>query len=329
MNKLKTLVLFVFAAVIGNANATDNLPAVVSSTDNVPATTSSSDAAPAAQNNDVPAATASTENTPAVIPSSEPAVAENGPITYTLDNLPIDPDEFVCNPDSILSQATISSLNNILHDLEEEAKYQALIVAVNKISYTDVKLFAENIGNKYGVGDKDINNGLVIVFVKDMREMYIATGSGTQEKLSNERCQQIIDQYFIPSFKNNNWDAGMVSGTKAIYRELTNTSTTGGSGSGKYFLLGFLGVFGLIIYRALTKKEKCPNCGKDMVYKREKNTDENGAEQTRALWECPACGHIIELETKDVAENTPKKKPRTRSFNGGKFDSNSGAGGKF
>lgn len=62
------------------------------------------------------------------------------------------------------------------------------------------------------MGLKEINNGLTIVFSKNLREIWISTGMVIQKSLTNEICEEVINQFIIPEFKNGDYYNGIKIG---------------------------------------------------------------------------------------------------------------------
>ena len=57
--------------------------------------------------------------------------------------------------------------------------------------------------NTWGIGDKEKNNGILIMASKHPRGVRIATGLGIDYILTDAICQQIIDRDLVPNFKKD------------------------------------------------------------------------------------------------------------------------------
>mgnify|MGYP002230847006 CR=1 FL=1 len=84
---------------------------------------------------------------------------------YTVDNLPKvhlqNKMQYVCNPAGILSQAACDSIDAMLYALEQQTGIETVVAVVPSIGETDCFDFCHQLLNKWGVGKKDKNNGLV------------------------------------------------------------------------------------------------------------------------------------------------------------------------
>ncbi|MBK7883291.1 MAG: TPM domain-containing protein [Chitinophagaceae bacterium] len=81
--------------------------------------------------------------------------------------------------------------------------------------------FTLEIANNWGVGEKNKNTGITIGISKGYKKMRIQNGNGVQHFLTDNETQEIVDNAFIPAFKEGNYFKGTLAGLTA----LTNTIT--------------------------------------------------------------------------------------------------------
>lgn len=72
----------------------------------------------------------------------------------------------------------------------------------------------------WGVGKKDKNNGVLIAISPDLRRMRIRNGYGIENILSDAETKYIIDNYFIPKFKEGKYFEGTRDGLIAVINKL-------------------------------------------------------------------------------------------------------------
>lgn len=73
-----------------------------------------------------------------------------------------------------------------------------------------------------GVGQKNKNNGVTVVISKNMHKAAIAVGLGLEQTLSDVTCKRIIDTIMIPSFRQGDYNKGILNGLKEVIRILEN-----------------------------------------------------------------------------------------------------------
>ncbi|MGJ1430795.1 TPM domain-containing protein [Sphingobacterium spiritivorum] len=68
----------------------------------------------------------------------------------------------------------------------------------------------------YASGNLDKNNGIVIAISKKLRRIRIENGYGIEKVLSNAATKKIIDEQFIPKFKEEKYFEGTLNGLNTI-----------------------------------------------------------------------------------------------------------------
>lgn len=95
---------------------------------------------------------------------------------------------------------------------------QIVVVTIESLQDNTIADYATEIGRRWGVGDADKNNGIVILLSKSDREVYVAVGYGLEGALPDSKTGRIIDTYGMSYFSNDNFSAGLLG----IYNALIN-----------------------------------------------------------------------------------------------------------
>lgn len=126
-----------------------------------------------------------------------------------IDKLPEAPTGNVVDQAGLLSQADVTQITQLALELDSLKLAQVAVVIVDDLKGMKTLDYATALGNKWGVGHKETNDGITIVVkpkTDDAKgETAIATGKGIEKILTNEVCQLIIDQEMIPEFKKNDY----------------------------------------------------------------------------------------------------------------------------
>lgn len=146
-------------------------------------------------------------------------------------------------------------LEQLLVAYDDTSSVQIAIVTIESLNGADIADFAIELGRKWGVGNKKTNNGVVILFSKNDRKIFIAPGYGLEARLPDYTCKQIIDVEMIPDFKQGNFYRGLEEGAIAIiqatrgeYSAPEGYANRGeGSGGGLIFLFIIIFIIFLII----------------------------------------------------------------------------------
>ena len=135
---------------------------------------------------------------------------------------------YVSNPDGILSQACVDSLDAVIGATWASTTAEPVVVALRDIPQTYEPIqFAVELGEKWGVGKADKDNGIILLLITDRRQMTIAPGRGAEGVLPDALCNRIIRDFAKPYFIKGDYDGGMLAATPAVCDVLRDPSNTG------------------------------------------------------------------------------------------------------
>lgn len=113
-----------------------------------------------------------------------------------------------------------TELSKVLYDYNIETTRQIVVVTIDSIKpYQNIQKYAVDLGNEWGIGNAEKNNGLTIVVCNPCRQIGIATGTGTELILTDEICKNVIDQTIIPEFKNGKFYGGIKNGVAELIKK--------------------------------------------------------------------------------------------------------------
>ncbi len=119
---------------------------------------------------------------------------------------------------STLTQAQIEALENKLVLFDDSTSTQIAVVIVPTIGGNDIADYSVKLGRAWGIGNKDFNNGIILLIAKEDRKLNIATGYGVEGALPDITCKHIIDEVIVPNFKGEDYYQGIDEGTDAIIK---------------------------------------------------------------------------------------------------------------
>lgn len=124
---------------------------------------------------------------------------------------------------NILSERTERDVGARLAALEAKTSDQLVVVTVPSLGGESIEDFGRRLGNGWGVGRKDFDNGVLLIVATGERKIRIAVGNGLEGLLTDARAQQIIEA--MPrSFRAGDFDTGVKTGVDEIVRTLESES---------------------------------------------------------------------------------------------------------
>jgi uncharacterized protein len=124
----------------------------------------------------------------------------------------------------ILSPDARTRLAAVLKAHEQATSNQIVVLTVPTIQPEGVEEYAVDVFNKWKLGQKGQNNGVLVVVVPQDRRMRIEVGYGLEPLLTDAMAGAIIRDVMTPAFKRTDYDAGVQNGVAAIIARLEGKS---------------------------------------------------------------------------------------------------------
>lgn len=120
----------------------------------------------------------------------------------------------------LLSYEEANMLENSLVGLETKSKVQFAIVIVDSLDSYSIEEYSIKIFENWGIGDKDLDNGLLLVISLKDRKLRFEVGYGLEGDLPDSYCGRIIDEVIAPSFRDGNYFDGVAGAINVVYDRL-------------------------------------------------------------------------------------------------------------
>lgn len=120
----------------------------------------------------------------------------------------------------LLSRTQKADLEHRLVAYDDSTSTQITVITVNDLEGLPIAEYAQQLGEKWGVGAKGKDNGVVLIVKPKTRdssgEAFIAPGYGLEGALPDITCRHIVTDRMIPLFKENDYAGGINAGVEAI-----------------------------------------------------------------------------------------------------------------
>jgi uncharacterized protein len=116
----------------------------------------------------------------------------------------------------LIEPAVREQLSQQLQAHEAATGEQLVVVTLPDLQGTDIADFGYQLGRAWGIGQKDKNNGALLIVARDDRRLRIEVGYGLEDRLTDAQSSVIINQVITPSFKTGNFSKGISDGVAAM-----------------------------------------------------------------------------------------------------------------
>lgn len=116
----------------------------------------------------------------------------------------------------ILSPETNLALTEKLRLHEEQTTNQIAILTIPTLDGESIEDFAGRVFEEWKLGQKDKDNGILMIIVPDDRQMRIEVGYGLEGAMPDIIAGQIIRNIMAPKFKEGDFNGGIMAGADAL-----------------------------------------------------------------------------------------------------------------
>jgi len=121
----------------------------------------------------------------------------------------------------ILDPAARATLTEKLANLETKTTDQVVVVTLKSLQGTSIEDFGVQLGRRWQIGQKDKNNGVLLIVVPSQRQVRIEAGYGLEGTLTDAVSRLIIENGILPRFRADDFPSGITRGVDDIISVLT------------------------------------------------------------------------------------------------------------
>jgi uncharacterized protein len=114
-----------------------------------------------------------------------------------------------------------ASLTAKLAAFEEKTTDQLVVVTLKSLDGTDIADYGYQLGRHWAIGQKDKNNGVLLIVAPSERDVRIEVGYGLEGDLTDAVSRLIIENAIIPRFKAGDMPGGIERGVDDIIQVLS------------------------------------------------------------------------------------------------------------
>jgi len=122
----------------------------------------------------------------------------------------------VVDTSGTLSADQIKQVVDAIHNVKVAGKSQLAVLVVNSLNGTAIEDASLAVARTWGIGEKNNNNGVLLMVAVSDHKMRIEVGSGLEGALPDIRTKQISDTYITPAFKKGDYFTGIRDGVVQI-----------------------------------------------------------------------------------------------------------------
>lgn len=116
----------------------------------------------------------------------------------------------------MISPAVEKQLEKELKEFEKSDSTQIVILTIPSLEGEVLEDFSIRVAENWKIGQKNKDNGVILLVVKNDRKIRIEVGRGLEGRLTDLLCGRIIDLVIKPRFKRGDFDGGFLAAISSL-----------------------------------------------------------------------------------------------------------------
>jgi uncharacterized protein len=117
---------------------------------------------------------------------------------------------------NLIHPSMSNQLESVLSQLEQTDSTQIVVLTIPSLEGQSLEEFSLAVVERWQIGQKDVDNGVLLLVAKQERKIRIEVGYGLEGKLTDLMAGRIIRNVMVPQFKMGRFDQGIIDGVSAI-----------------------------------------------------------------------------------------------------------------
>jgi uncharacterized protein len=104
--------------------------------------------------------------------------------------------------------------------LKQAEPLQVVAVSLKSLDGREIEEYGYQLGRHWGIGRKNINDGVLVLIAPNQRQLRIEVGYGLEGVLTDALCSQIVNRIMLPFARQGKYDKALIEGSKAVLEVL-------------------------------------------------------------------------------------------------------------
>jgi uncharacterized protein len=133
---------------------------------------------------------------------------------------PLSPANYIVDLAKIINDDVEAKLNAYLKELEAKTTAQVIVLTIKSLDGEDIESFSLRTAEKWRLGQKGKDNGLLLTIAIEDRRYRFEVGYGLEAILPDSLVGSIGRQYLVPYFRKGDYSMGIFYATLAVIQEI-------------------------------------------------------------------------------------------------------------
>lgn len=125
----------------------------------------------------------------------------------------------------LLTPSDEQALNVKLSALEREMGPQFVVVTVTSLGGRPIEQYGVQLGRRWGIGDKERDDGLLLIVAPNERKARIEVGYGLEKRVTDPFAAKVMREQLLPRFREGDFRGGIAAGSDALIARLRSKAS--------------------------------------------------------------------------------------------------------
>ena len=121
---------------------------------------------------------------------------------------------------NVLTPNVIKLVNDQLRAADRAGKVKMAVVTVPSLYGLDVADYTVQLGKKWGVGDKESNNGIILLIATKEKKVRLEVGYGNEAVMPDGVAKLILVNHITPPLRKGDYNHGVQDGVREVLAAL-------------------------------------------------------------------------------------------------------------
>jgi len=136
----------------------------------------------------------------------------------------LEPQGYVSDFAGVMRPADRRVAESLLAELDRRTSTQVAVVTLPSLEGADADDFANRLFEKWGIGRRGKDNGLLLLAAIRDRRARIEVGYGLEPVINDAKAGRILDKKLIPHFKQGDYSTGLLETTRTLAGEIARAN---------------------------------------------------------------------------------------------------------
>jgi len=135
----------------------------------------------------------------------------------------IDVEDNVSDFAGLIEDKYITKIDKVIRNIEGRTTAEVAVITIKSLKEKSIDELAFHLFNKFGIGKKDENNGILLLIAREENQFRVEIGLGLEEIIDDDLRQNLINNLILPNFKKKKFGQAILKFIKIVADKISQS----------------------------------------------------------------------------------------------------------